>query len=371
VGTLRELAEFGQSAWLDELRRDWLFDGTLRRYIEVDGIRGVTTNPAIFAHALQSSMAYDGAIDALALRQLPPRAALRQIAIEDVRSAAALFAGVFRRSAGADGYVSLEVDPALVNDASGTVADARRLWQELDSPNVMIKVPATRAGLQAAMQLLANGINVNLTLIFSRARLADARSTYVNALELRVAAGHDVGAVRCVASVFVSRIDSWVDATLARTQPGLLRSLGGRAAVALATLAYDDWCLAQGDARWRRLATLGARPQSLLWASTSMKNPRYPPTLYVDSLIGAETITTLPVVTMAAFRAYGRAGRTLPGDTSAAREVLGRLAAVGVDVDGAGRQLEADGIAKFAAAHAITLERLAQRLRQPDRRSTA
>jgi transaldolase len=362
VNRLSRLRDYGQSAWLDDLRRDWLFDGTIERFIEVDGIRGLTTNPAILEHALRAGGAYQAAIRELVDRGVGARAAFQLLTIEDVRRAADLLAGVFESSAADDGFVSIEVDPSLVDDAEATVAEASDLWQRLDRPNVMIKVPATAAGISAASRLLEHGIPVNLTLIFGRARLAAVQASYLEALERRLSSGRSIKQVRSVASVFVSRLDSWVDGELDRLQPDRRADLGGRAAVAFGILAYDDWCRRQDDPRWRRLAALGARPQNLLWASTSTKNPSYSPTLYVDSLIGAQTINTMPPQTLAAFLETGTPSRTLPGDTAAATALLDELAALGIDLDGAAAELEGQGIEKFAFAYERALALLAARL---------
>jgi transaldolase len=364
MNSLRRLAALGQSVYLDEISRGMLRDGDLKRLIDEDGIHGVTSNPAIFEKAIARSSDYDGAIAELAHRDLSLEDAYETLALEDIGAAADLFADVYAGSHGAAGYVSLEVSPRLADDTEGTVKEARRLWAQLGRPNVFIKVPGTAAGLPAIEQLVADGVNVNVTLLFGLERYAAVADAYLRGLERRLEAGLPLGGIASVASFFLSRIDVAIDPELDRLAeaggPGAAdaRRLRGRAAIASAKLAWTRYQDAFGGARFARLATAGARPQWLLWASTGTKDPAYPATKYVEPLIGAPTITTLPRETLDAYRAQGDPALRLTDDLEGARGDLAALADLGIDLDAVTERLEVEGVEKFVKPFDALLEAL-------------
>ncbi|KAB2968541.1 MAG: transaldolase [Thermoanaerobaculia bacterium] len=354
---LLELPRLGQSVWLDYIRRRMLDDGELARLAGEDGVSGVTSNPAIFEKAIATGDEYTAQI-----LEVAPGAGgdakriFEALAVEDIRRAADVLAGVHEASGGADGFVSLEVAPALARDAEGTVAEARRLWAEVGRPNLMIKVPGTPECMPAVRELLEAGVNVNVTLLFARSAYAAVAEAHLSALEARAARGEAVDGVASVASFFVSRIDTLLDRRLeeresAATTPAeraLARRLRGRVAIANAKLAYRHYRELVASQRWRRLAGAGARPQRLLWASTSTKNPAYRDTLYVEELIGPDTVNTMPPETLEAFRDHGVAQVTLDRDFEGAERDLADLADLGLSLDAATAELLEDGIRKFA-----------------------
>jgi len=355
---LLELPRLGQSVWLDFIRRRMLDNGELARMVREDGLRGVTSNPAIFEKAIGSGDEYSGHIVAVAPTVgFVPRRIYEELAVEDVRRAADILAGVYRESEGADGFVSLEVAPDLANDTDGTVAEARRLWYAVKRPNLMIKVPGTRAGFGAVRTLLSEGINVNITLLFSRGAYAKVVEQHVAALETRRAQGEPIDRIASVASFFVSRIDSLVDRLLdqrieaadSAAERERLRSLQGRIAIANAKLAYRHYETVMESGAWKRLAEAGARPQRLLWASTSTKNPAYRDTLYVEELIGPDTVNTIPPETLDAFRDHGVARSTLSEGIEEAKNTLAGLEAAGISLREVTHQLLAEGLEKFVA----------------------
>jgi len=355
---LLELPRLGQSVWLDFIRRRMLDNGELARMVREDGLRGVTSNPAIFEKAIGSGDEYSGHIVAVAPTVgFVPRRIYEELAVEDVRRAADILAGVYRESEGADGFVSLEVAPDLANDTDGTVAEARRLWYAVKRPNLMIKVPGTRAGFGAVRTLLSEGINVNITLLFSRGAYAKVVEQHVAALETRRAQGEPIDRIASVASFFVSRIDSLVDRLLdqrieaadSAAERERLRSLQGRIAIANAKLAYRHYETVMESGAWKRLAEAGARPQRLLWASTSTKNPAYRDTLYVEELIGPDTVNTIPPETLDAFRDHGVARSTLTEGIEEAKNTLAGLEAAGISLREVTHQLLAEGLEKFVA----------------------
>jgi transaldolase len=362
MNPLQTLKALGQSVWLDDIRRRWLVDGTLARLIEEDGLAGLTSNPAIFGRAIAHSGDYADAIARLARAGVEGEAMIEALAGADVSRAADLFRPLYETSRGTDGYVSLEVAPRLAYDARGTVQAAHRLWAAVDRPNVMIKVPATDAGLVAIRALLAAGVNVNVTLLFGLARYRQVVDAHAAALEQRAACGLALDHVASVASFFVSRIDTWVDARLDALGGTAAQQLRGQAAIACARLAYryfrDDWL---ASVRWRQLAQRGARPQRLLWASTSTKDAAYGDVRYVEALIGPGTVTTLPYETLEAFRDHGRAAVRIEEALAAATALPQRLAALGIDLDEAAAAMEADGVRRFASAYQTLLHTLAQR----------
>lgn len=299
MNPLLELNSFGQSIWLDYIRRDFVTGDGLEKLIAEDGLTGMTSNPAIFEKAIGGGNEYAPAIRALKSKGLDAMGLYEALAIEDIRSAADRLRPVFEASDGRDGYVSLEVSPYLANDTAATVVEAHRLWREVSRPNLMIKVPATKAGLPAIEQLIAQDMNVNVTLLFARGMYEQVAERYIAGLERRLAEGLDIDRIASVASFFVSRIDAAVD-------PRLPEALRGKTAIANAKLAYESYLRLFSDARWEKLAEKGARPQRLLWASTSTKNPAYRDVLYVEELIGSNTVNTLPPATLDAFRDHGR-----------------------------------------------------------------
>jgi transaldolase len=363
VNRLEQLAALGQSIWLDFIRRDILENGELAALI-AEGVRGMTSNPTIFEQAIDGSEAYDAQI-----RQLGPGADVHTLydalTGEDIRRACDLFRPVYDRTGGDDGLVSVEVSPLLATDTDATVKEARRLWAAIDRPNVMIKVPATRAGLPAIRSLIAAGINVNVTLIFSQMRYEAVMDAYWDGIAERVAAGLSVRAVRSVASFFVSRVDTLVDRLLdeaAASNPGRasdLAALKGRAAVANAQLAYRRFQQRMASPAVAKLVAQGARPQRPLWASTSTKNPAYPDLLYVDTLVGPDTVNTVPPATLRAILDHALAERTVDRDFSGAEAVMAELRSAGIDMDAVTAQLEAEGVAAFEASFRKLLNGLA------------
>jgi transaldolase len=352
---LAALADLGQSIWVDDIRRDTLGDGTLARWI-AQGVRGLTSNPTIFEQAIATSEVYDDAIrrhEGARSESDDLITVTESLMMEDVVAACDLFRPVYEATGGTDGYVSLEVDPRLAHDTAGTLRAAERLWAAVGRPNLMIKVPATPAGLPALRHLIATGVNVNMTLLFSRERYRAVVETYLAGLEDRRAAGLPLDTVASVASFFVSRVDTLVDQrleTLAAVRPAeraALLALRGRAAVANARLAYQVFREVVESPRYRQLAAHGARPQRPLWASTSTKNPAYPDLLYVETLIGPDTVNTVPPGTLAAILDHARAIRTVDTEVDRCQADLAALEAVGIDLSDVTATLERDGVAKF------------------------
>tara|TARA_R110002110_G_scaffold167482_1_gene368521 strand:- start:72628 stop:73740 length:1113 start_codon:yes stop_codon:yes gene_type:complete len=345
---LLPLKKFGQSVWLDYLSRDLIESGELLRLVQEDGIAGVTSNPAIFEKAINGSKVYDQTIARLSKEGLDIESIYRQITLRDIADAADLLHPVFAASNGADGFVSLEVSPHLAYDSDATVREAHELWGLLDRENVMIKVPATPAGLMAIRQLISDGININVTLLFGLSRYREVCEAYLAGLEARVLAKKSIHSVASVASFFLSRIDSLVDPLLEKMDELEEASqFMGKAAIASAKLAYQYYQDFFTSQRFQVLADQGARPQRLLWASTSTKNPAYPDTQYVDSLIGYNTVNTMPMQTINAYRDHGQPAERLTADTDEAQAVLTGLINSGVDIDVIEHQLEKEGIEKF------------------------
>jgi len=340
--------EHQQAVWLDFIERDLLTGGGLLRLVEEDGVRGVTSNPSIFQQAIENGDAYDGAVGEL-LGQNPEMetvALYEALAIEDIRVAADILRGVWDASDADDGFVSLEVSPHLAHDSDGTVVEARRLWREVNRPNLMIKVPATAAGIPAVERLIADGINVNATLMFSLADYEGVANAYLHGL----AACDAPQSVASVASFFVSRLDTKIDAMLESNRSPEALELRGKAAVANAKLAYRRFEEIFGGEEFAVQAARGGRPQRPLWASTSTKNPAYRDVIYVEELIGPQTVNTLPVATLEAFRDHGQPRASLAEGVDAAEEVLTRLADIGIDLDAATKELQIQGVAAFAAS---------------------
>ncbi|HLT91154.1 MAG TPA: transaldolase [Woeseiaceae bacterium] len=344
---LLELKALGQSVWLDDLRRAWLEDGTLKRLIRGDGLDGVTSNPAIFAKAMIDGEEYEEAIAALKAEGAEAREIYDALTLDDVGRAADLFRPVYDGSRGADGYVSIEVSPHLAMDAGATIEEAKRLWERLGRPNVMIKVPGTRPGLEAIAALLALGVNVNVTLLFSVARYREVVEAFLGGLERRAANGEPVEHVASVASFFLSRIDSLVDPRLDRIGTDQAGALRGQTAIASARLAYRYFGEWTADPRWRALADRGARPQRLLWASTSTKDPIYSDVKYVEALVAPDTVNTMPRSTLAAYRDHGHPEVRIAQDLELAESVEARLRDLGIDLAEVAETLEAEGVRKF------------------------
>jgi transaldolase len=340
-------AEHGQSPWLDNLTRDHLVRGSLARFVD-DGIRGVTSNPTIFAKAISGSDAYDEQFSHLVRAGRPVEDAYWAMVVADVIAACDLLADLHERSGGDDGFVSIEVSPALAMDEDATVAAARELHDRIGAPNLFVKVPGTTSGVAAVRRLVAEGRNVNVTLLFSLERYGEVIDAYLDGLEAFAAAGGDLRQVRSVASFFVSRVDTEVDRRLEAIGTPAALGLRGTAAVAQARLAYQLFRCRFSGPRWESLRARGANLQRPLWASTSTKNPAYPDTLYVDSLIGPDTVNTMPEATIAAFEDHGTLARTLDADPDGARAALDRVGEVGVDLADVAAVLEAEGVAAFA-----------------------
>jgi NADH dehydrogenase len=369
-GRIRSLAGHGQSAWYDGLPRALLASGEIARFVEKDGLCGVTTNPAIYEKAIVGSGDYEAELSALASRaDLDAEGIYERLAIGDVRAAADLLRPVYLRTARRDGYACLEVSPALARDPEGTVAEARRLWRAVGRENVMIKVPGTREGLPAIARLVAEGVNVNVTLLFSRAAYAGVAEAYLSGLEERASRGGDLPRVASVASFFVSRLDALADRALEEIAAnadtdeirGRAQALRGRVAIANAKLAFQDFKALTATRRWLRLRASGAQPQRLLWASTSVEDPRYRDVMYVEELIGPDTVTTMPPATFEAFRDHGQTRPTLESDLDDARQTLAALAGLGVSLDELADRLLREGIRLFADPFAALLRALDER----------
>ena len=366
---LTELGTLGQSIWLDYIRRDLIASGGLRRLLEKDGLRGMTSNPSIFEKAIADSHDYDEDIRGMALQGKGAEAIYEGLSQRDVKSAADEFRPVYDATDGKDGYVSLEVNPHLAHDTKGTIEEARRLWVALDRPNVFIKVPATAKGLPAIQQLISEGININVTLLFGLPRYRQVVEAYIAGIEARVTQGKVVKNVASVASFFISRIDTLVDSLLekliARGGKGadLASKAQGQVAIASAKMAYQIYKESFASDRFGKLAAQGARVQRLLWASTSTKNPNYRDVKYVEALIGPDTVNTAPLETLDAYRDHGVPEARLEQGVEEARRVLERLPELGINIDTVTRQLEDEGVDKFNKPFNKLMETVAQRSR--------
>jgi transaldolase len=363
----RLYAECGQSPWLDNLTRGYLRDGTLARLVD-DGIRGVTANPTIFAKAIEGSADYDEQLSALTAAGCSVGDAYWELVVADITAALAVLRPVFDTAGGTDGFVSVEVAPELARDTPATIVAARALAERISEPNLFVKIPATAQGVPAVQAMIAEGRSINITLIFSLARYAEVIEAYLAGLEAFTGGGGDPSRVHSVASFFVSRVDTEVDRRPETIGTDEALGLRGRAAVAQAKLAYQLFQQQFSGQRWQRLSGLGAHRQRPLWASTSTKNPAYPDTLYVEELIGPDTVNTLPEPTIAAFEAHGSLARTLDTGVEQAAAVMRRLAAVGVDMDDVGMTLEDKGVAGFHESFQQMLSSLAAKANQLTRR---
>ena len=364
---LLALRRYGQSVWFDYIRRDLITEGKFAAMIRDDGLAGITSNPAIFEDAIARHGVYDDLIADLRAAGSSPELAYETLTTGDLRLAADVMLPLWQQSQGRDGLVSLEVSPHLTEDSAATVREARRLHEAVARPNLMIKVPGTRAGLPAIEELISAGIPVNVTLLFSIDRYREVVEAFLAGLERRHRAGLPLTGIQSVASFFISRIDTLVDARLDAREPAQpeVRSLRGTAAIASAALAYRHYLDWVDGARWRALAAAGAQPQRLLWASTSTKDPAYADIRYVEALVAPDTINTLPPATLDAYRDHGEPEARLAGAIATAPGTLERLAAAGIDFHQVAEQLEREGVDKFIAAHDSLLETLAERLAAP------
>ncbi|MBF6435725.1 transaldolase [Nocardia cyriacigeorgica] len=361
------LSAAGVSVWLDDLSRDRINSGNLAELIATRGVVGVTTNPTIFQGALSKGHAYDAQVAALAEQGADADAAIRTITTDDVRAACDVLAPVFEQTGGVDGRVSIEVDPRLAFDADKTVAQAVELWKIVDRPNLFIKIPATEEGLPAITAVIAEGISVNVTLIFSVARYRSVMGAYLDGLRKARTAGHDLAYIHSVASFFVSRVDTEIDKRLEAIGSPEALALRGQAGVANARLAYAEYQdVFDGGAHtstYSHLAAMGANRQRPLWASTGVKNPEYSDTMYVTELVAPNTVNTLPEKTLEAVADHGEIrGDTVSGTAAAAQEVFDKLAAVGIDLDDVFAVLEREGVDKFEKSWEELLSATAQEL---------
>ena len=352
---LQGLLAYGQSPWLDFIRRNILLNGDLKKMIANDGLRGMTSNPAIFEKAITAGDDYNDIIKAADASSSTAMALYEKIAIRDVQDAADIFRSVHTETTGRDGYVSLEVSPNLAFDTQGTIDEARRLWKAVNRPNVMIKIPATPQGIPAIRQVLEDGINVNITLLFAQSAYEQVAEAFLAALEARAVKGQDISQIASVASFFVSRIDSLIDGKIdakLKTETDakkkdLLESLLGKVAIANARRTYKKYQELFGGSRWKALAAKGGQTQRLLWASTSTKNPKYRDVIYVEDLIGADTVDTIPPATFDAFRDHGKLRPSLTENVAGAEKTMSDLEAAGISMKEATDKLLADAVKLF------------------------
>lgn len=344
---LRRLySEQGQSPWLDNLQRSYLTSGKLAEMISA-GVRGLTSNPTIFQKAIQGSADYDDQFRTLIQAGSTAKDAYWDLVLHDIHGALDEFSELFHSSSGTDGFVSVEVDPSLAHDGNGTMAAARSLHERVSRPNVMIKIPATKEGLPAIREMIAEGRNVNVTLIFSLDRYQAVMDAYIEGLEQRAASGLSPAGIASVASFFISRVDNEIDKRLDLIGSSSALALKGTAAINQARLAYAIFQKTFSGPRWNALQDAGAQVQRPLWASTSTKNPTYPDTMYVDQLIGTDTVNTLPDATLEAFADHGTVGRTIDLDLATSKRQWAELALHSIDVDVIAQQLEDEGVASF------------------------
>lgn len=362
MNPLVELQAYGQSFWYDNIRRKFLNDGTLQNLIDEDGLRGMTSNPSIFEKAIGQSDDYDDQISQEVQAGKDVKNVYEALALADIRTACDMFADLFEETNGGDGFVSLEVSPDLAGDTAKTISEARRLYKAVNRPNVMIKVPATPEGIPAIRQLIGEGININITLMFSLDHYEAVARAYLDGLKHLQDSGGDPAKVASVASFFVSRVDSAVDKKLAALDDPAAEALMGKTAVANSKIVYQRFKeIFHGEA-FDTYRSAGAGVQRLLWASTSTKNPDYPDTLYIDSLIGPETVNTMPPKTIDAFRDHGTVANTLEKDIDEAQLTLDNLEELGVDLDEVTEQLQKDGVEAFAKSFNILLETLQEKI---------
>ncbi|GAC1674710.1 MAG: hypothetical protein PVS2B2_09060 [Candidatus Acidiferrum sp.] len=355
---LKGLLAYGQSPWLDYIRRTILLNGELKKMIDEDGLRGMTSNPAIFEKAIVGSKDYADLLGSAEAKTLDAKGLYEKIAIRDVQTAADLFRAVYDESKRRDGYVSLEVSPALGFDTKAPIEEARRLWKVVGRENLMVKVPATPEGIPAIRQLIEEGININITLLFAQSAYEKVAEAFIGGLEARAAKGQSISQIASVASFFVSRIDTLIDGQIDErlktvtdaNERALLTAVQGKVAIANAKLTYHKYQEVFGDARWKALAAKGAQTQRLLWASTSTKNKNYRDVLYVEELIGADTVDTIPPATFDAFRDHGKLRASLTEDIPSAAKTMESLGKAGISMKEVTDKLLADGVKLFADA---------------------
>jgi len=353
---------------MDYIRRDLLTSGQLKKYIENDGLRGMTSNPAIFEKAITGSNLYTDILTSPEAKQLDANGLFEKVAIRDVEDACDIFKPVYAETKRRDGYVSLEVSPFLGFDTKASLAEARRLWKAVDRPNVMIKIPGTPEGLPAIRQALEEGININITLLFAQPAYEKVAEAFLSALEDRAAKGLDISKIASVASFFVSRIDTLIDSKIDEKlktatdagQKALFESLRGKVAIANARLTYKKYQELFGGPRWKALAAKGAQTQRLLWASTSTKNPKYRDVMYVEELIGADTVDTIPPATFDAFRDHGKLRHSLTENVEGAAKTMADLAKAGISMKEVTDKLLVDGVKLFADAFKTLLDAVAK-----------
>src|SRR5258708_6536364 len=369
---LKQLLDYGQSLWLDYIRRDLITGGQLKKLIDEDGLRGVTSNPAIFEKAIADSSLYDDILTSAASLALDTTSRYEQVAIRDIQGAADVLQPVHQASNFRDGYVSLEVSPYLARKTEETIAEARRLWKAVDRENVMIKVPGTAEGLPAIRTLIGEGININITLLFAQDVYEQVAEAYIAGLEELASRGGNLKKMASVASFFISRIDSLIDSKLNdrlknstdATEQSLIKSLLGKVAIANGKLTYQSYQQIFSGPRWQALAAKGAQTQRVLWASTSTKNPNYRDVVYVEELIGPDTVNTMPPATIDAFRDHGQLRNSLIEDVAGAAKVMSDLAKVGVSIKEATDKLTDDAVKLFADAFDKLLAAVAKNTRQ-------
>lgn len=359
---LVQLGALGQSPWLDYIARDLLQTGELQRLIADAGLQGMTTNPTIFEKAVAGSDRYDADIHTLADSGLAPREIFETLAVADVRTACDVFLPLYQSSDGSDGFVCIEVSPDLAYDADGTVREARRLWEAVSRPNIMIKIPGTQAGLAAITRCVTRGLNVNVTLLFSVARYRQVMESYLTGLEQRHARREPIDRVASVGSFFVSRVDTMLDPMLEHSNDAAVRGLRGTIAIANTLVAYEAFQETFAGPRWDVLAREGARVQRPLWASTSTKDPALPDTYYVEALVAPNTVNTLPLETLKAYGDHGQPKVRITAQTvSEAKQRLATLAGAGFNLDDVTQQLEAEGVQKFSASFTTLLNAVGQK----------
>jgi transaldolase len=359
MNALKELDKFGQAIWLDYLRRNLVTSGELKRMIDDDGLKGMTSNPSIFEKAIVGGAEYAGDLEELQDEgDLDAMAIYERLAIKDIQSAADVLRTVYDRTDGRDGYVSMEVSPYLARETQNTLNEARRLWKTIGRPNIMIKIPGTVEGLPAIQQALSEGININITLLFAQQRYEEVAEAFIAGLENFAAQGGDLHRIASVASFFVSRIDTLIDSIVEQklnkaatpAEQALLQGILGKIAIANARLTYQKYKEIIASPRWKTLAAKGARTQRLLWASTSTKNPKYRDVMYVEELIGPDTVNTVPTNTFEVFRDHGKARLSLDENVEGAADTMASLAKAGISMHEVTEKLVEDGVRLFSEA---------------------
>ncbi len=367
MSSIQDLHALGQSLWYDNIQRSLLTNGEMSRLIAAGDIRGVTSNPSIFNNAIAKTHDYDADLLPMAQAGLSPELIFNRLSVQDIQTTADLFLPLYRSTGGGDGYVSLEVSPYLAHDTAGTIAEAKRLWEQVSRPNLMVKIPATLEGIPAISQAIAAGLNINVTLIFSLERYGQVIEAYLSGLEQRVSQGFPIASIASVASFFVSRVDTKVDAQLEAlisqksANSSKVQALLGKAAIANARLAYQQFLSAFNSERFARLRQQGARKQRPLWASTSAKNPAYRDVVYVEELIGPDTVDTIPPQTLVAFRDHGNARISITEQIDQAKDSLAQLESIGIAMQTVTSELEAEGVKAFSDSMTSLLKTIEER----------